>query len=410
MGKTKSQRHNVVFTLFGFSNEDSKGLNSDEGCIAFFGLGFRKDLERYTCIPRPLDGVGFYSKPGTRNIKRYPKRQEISLEDIPNDIPDFPRINDYFVYPLFQDPLATSLTSLSVKGKFIYNAFFYDRRIVFQRLGFQTELDCSSIPEDERFTLVLDWDTDNIGIWVSWQDNHGKVHTLENKIKFNEALDLDRIEQIRLQFFRLERHYNTTLSTKDPISFLDLAHCLRIWVDMKASIDLLLKQLDHQVEFRNTILNRKLKQILKGTSFKHIPLSIGVDSPNVIVKGLIMVEGNLNEEQKNTVYAMGPPTAQKTRLTFSEWLGAEIIESKTSTGKRLGISRSILIKRVANILGASHPQGSSQDHDEENRFDPYVRELHQHNVANGFPLTYYQLLEIAGEIINKIRPMWGNNA
>jgi hypothetical protein len=45
------------------------------------------------------------------------------------------------------------------------------------------------------------------------------------------------IEQVRLQYDRLNRHYQGELS-KDPISFLDFSHTLRMWVDMKALIDL----------------------------------------------------------------------------------------------------------------------------------------------------------------------------
>ena len=38
------------------------------------------------------------------------------------------------------------------------------------------------------------------------------------------------------------------------------------------------------------------------------------------------------------------------------------------------ISREIMIKRVANILGASHPQGTEFSEDTENRFDSYIKE------------------------------------
>src|SRR2546423_7720220 len=46
-------------------------------------------------------------------------------------------------------------------------------------------------------------------------------------------------EHIKLQYDRLGRHHSAALKDKDPISFLDLSHALRIWVDMKSSVDAL---------------------------------------------------------------------------------------------------------------------------------------------------------------------------
>ena len=37
------------------------------------------------------------------------------------------------------------------------------------------------------------------------------------------------INHIHLQYDRLARHHQAAMKTKDPISFLDLAHALRIW-------------------------------------------------------------------------------------------------------------------------------------------------------------------------------------
>jgi len=62
-----------------------------------------------------------------------------------------------------------------------------------------------------------------------------------------------------------------------------------------------------------------------------------------------------------------------------------------------------MIKRVANILGASHPQGTEFSEDTENRFDSYIKELHQLKIADGYPATYYQLLEISQEILDKVK-------
>jgi len=64
----------------------------------------------------------------------------------------------------------------------------------------------------------------------------------------------------------------------------------------------------------------------------------------------------------------------------------------------------MLIKRVANFLGASHPAGMESSRKFENRFDPYIRELHEIYILDGIKLTYYQLLEIADQIIGVLTP------
>jgi len=78
-----------------------------------------------------------------------------------------------------------------------------------------------------------------------------------------------------------------------------------------------------------------------------------------------------------------------------------VLKTTDASNNRIGVSREIIIKRVANMLGASHAAGTDDNNEKENRFDPFVRELHKFKVANGIPLTHYQLIEIAGVIISK---------
>jgi len=114
-----------------------------------------------------------------------------------------------------------------------------------------------------------------------------------------------------------------------------------------------------------------------------------------------MINRALTPDEIKKLYEAGPPQIQKSKMTFSEWLASGIykVPSSDSAHPELLISREILIKRIANILGASHPQGTEQSDETENRFDTYVKELHTLNVADGYPATYYQLLEIAKGIL-----------
>lgn len=210
---------------------------------------------------------------------------------------------------------------------------------------------------------------------------------------------------IKIQFERLKRHYKLAKEEKDKIAFLDLAHSLRIWSELKEDVDKLIEEEGFVLSLRNKINNKKLKEILKGTMFFDVPLA-SVDSeftPEVQVKGVQIVNKALSPEEIKKMFEVGPPKEQVTRLTFTQWLGSEIIStSDPKDNSYVGISREILIKRIANLLGASHPEGKDNSNDYENKFDAYVKELNKIEVANGYPLTHYQLMEIAGSIIESL--------
>jgi hypothetical protein len=213
------------------------------------------------------------------------------------------------------------------------------------------------------------------------------------------------ISHIKLQYTRLERHHSSALNDKDPISFLDLAHALRIWVDMKGFIDMLAKEKDISLGLSNSSISKEVKKILKGSKHTYLPLASGVESPGVQIKGLRVINRALSPDEIKKLYEAGSPVAQKSKLSFSEWLASGVYEVPSGTDQHphLKISREILIKRVANILGASHPAGTEDAEAAENRFDPYILDLHGVTLADGYPATYYQLLEIANDILEKTK-------
>jgi len=213
------------------------------------------------------------------------------------------------------------------------------------------------------------------------------------------------IEHIELQYKRLERHYNGALEDRDEVSFLDLSHSMRIWTEMKSSIDELATKKGMKLGLKDVVRSRERKQILRGSKYIYLPLASGVTSPSIEVKGVSFINRALSPEEIKKLYEAGPPMAMPTSSTFTQWLGSGVydVSSTNQAHPTLTISREILIKRVANILGASHPQGIDQADETENRFDPYVRELHQVLVAGGYPATYYQLLEIAKDILAGVK-------
>lgn len=215
------------------------------------------------------------------------------------------------------------------------------------------------------------------------------------------------IQQLHLQYDRLARHHEAALAQKDEVSFLDLAHALRIWVDMKGAVPELAKERGLELSLRHHTQPKLLKKSLQGARHTYIPLASGVESPGIQVKGLTITHRALTPEEIKKRAAMGPPVAQVSKMSFAEWMAAGVLEvpSEDPTHRHLKISREMMIKRVANALGASHPAGTEQDDPLENRFDPYIQELHQLRVADGYPVTYYQLVEIAGELLERVKPL-----
>ncbi|MGF1735362.1 hypothetical protein [Photobacterium satsumensis] len=211
------------------------------------------------------------------------------------------------------------------------------------------------------------------------------------------------IEHIGIQRKRLEKHYQFALNDKDEVSFLDLAHVLRVWVDMKKDVDFHANKKALSFKFKNYKTTKKVKNVLKGSKYTFLPLASGVDSPDVQVKAVQIIDRALTADEVKALFEAGPPIAHSTKLTFSEWLASGVYEvpANSSDHQTIRISREMLIKRVANMLGASHPAGTEVSDDIENKFDSYVLELHNLQVSNGYPATYYQLLEIAKDILDE---------
>jgi hypothetical protein len=90
-----------------------------------------------------------------------------------------------------------------------------------------------------------------------------------------------------------------------------------------------------------------------------------------------------------------------------EWLAAGVLVVPSDDPKHphIPLSRETIVNRVANLLGASHPEGGNDQELQEKKFDRHILELHKTNVAEGFPATYYQLLEITGDILLAFRPL-----
>ena len=72
------------------------------------------------------------------------------------------------------------------------------------------------------------------------------------------------ISHLHLQYDRLARHNGSALQDKDQISFLDLAHALRVWVDMKTKVTEMARDRNLQLELTHHTSPKSIKKSLKG--------------------------------------------------------------------------------------------------------------------------------------------------
>ncbi|MEO0515316.1 MAG: hypothetical protein AAF086_08495, partial [Planctomycetota bacterium] len=92
--------------------------------------------------------------------------------------------------------------------------------------------------------------------------------------------------------------------------------------------------------------------------------------------------------------------------TFFEWFDHTVIYSwgnDSGPASYIPVSRMMLINRVANILGGSHPRNEVTG----NRFDSIIRKGDMH-AFGGVPAIYWCLIATARDLISEIQ-YWINN-
>ncbi|AFI83222.1 hypothetical protein [Methylophaga nitratireducenticrescens] len=234
-------------------------------------------------------------------------------------------------------------------------------------------------------------------------------------------------EALKTDFKRLKRHYEHVEKTYDDVSLLDLSHALRVWVDIKDRLAAISgnKILSNRL-FKNYSPN---KQVLKN--YKHTEFFITFMPDYVIThadKGNFFasrkdfksgstiafrfakdgIDGPMRVSDISYNYPSLPKETPnlnlypvKKQLNFIEWLGAEVIRLNFRNGdgklELIGISRKMLINRVANAFGGSHPIDRNRE-DQNNMYDKLIEYLFDFDFA-GCPLPYFMLMKIAQDMI-----------
>jgi hypothetical protein len=235
-------------------------------------------------------------------------------------------------------------------------------------------------------------------------------------------------KNINLNLERLRRQFEICIDRYDEASLLDLAHILRIWVDMQQDVQNyinlnlpLCKFKAYSVKTRKDIkFNDKqylfcnfsdsvITRTELGISFSwgadSEPGTGMIDADNasnglVACKEIFHIEAELDDTTFRDIVRNGTRMYFIKKTSFLEWLKAECIrvnymDQDTGLLTRKIIPREILIKRVANMLGGSHPEDNEPS---SNQFDNAVKYLTSKTIAER-PLSYYILIKLAYDIL-----------
>jgi len=231
----------------------------------------------------------------------------------------------------------------------------------------------------------------------------------------------------KLQLERLKRHYEDSVKHYDIISFLDLAHTLRVWTEIKQGIDNSYPTL----LISKAVVTKSLKRILKGSEYVYTFLPDGIttyaiatgesNSRNIFygpyidkfsAGGMVRInqDGSMSvsqyslinrvlsgEEIKNLDFESKNVPIEK--ISYSKYMESPAIYFQFKNWAPNYISNKELIKRVANEYDASHANAEDTNFEINNAFSEPVKKLMEHGCMK-LPLPYFVLLHIAKTVID----------
>lgn len=228
------------------------------------------------------------------------------------------------------------------------------------------------------------------------------------------------------QLERLKRHYQASIDHYDAISFLDLAHTLRLWTEVKNGVN----NIHTESVFKKGILTKSVKKILTGSEYAYAYLPNGITTSaaatgeisgrNIVhgpmsdkfsVATLMKIENNgdlsisqflmvcrvLTKEEIATLYDESKKVPIE-KVGFSKYMESPAINFQFSNNEPKHISNEILIERVANEYEASHAALTDTKFNLNNIFSDPVKKLMEYGCMK-LPLPYFVLLHIAKNII-----------
>jgi len=188
-----------------------------------------------------------------------------------------------------------------------------------------------------------------------------------------------------------------------------LSHVLRVWSDMKLEAQRLIEEQRLALRFTHFDKTKDFKALVRGTTYTYLPFASGVAGPIGSFRNVWFTDRVLNDEEMAAQSSVAYSTVQPREMTLSDWFGAEIIVRQLihadGTVERLGIARDVFVRRVANCLGGSHPDGVDVE-ELDNRFDPHIRALHG-LIVGEIPATFHEAIEISHDLLTILHPAFG---
>lgn len=218
---------------------------------------------------------------------------------------------------------------------------------------------------------------------------------------------------VRIQFERLTRHVEWAVLHFDDIALLDLAATLRVWCDMKRRVQSLMEEAIPPIRLPQHDVPRKLKDLLARTEYIYVPLASGVDGTAIAAKGLLYAPfSTLPDAAVTSLSRLKPPAPTGSTSSFIHWLGSAVVfrRHRGTAGvlESVTISREMLIRRIANTMGGSHPHSTMADDGGTNRFDEHIAQIKTILIADGPSLAHWQLIEIGQDIVRTFTPFFGH--
>lgn len=235
------------------------------------------------------------------------------------------------------------------------------------------------------------------------------------------------MNSLTLQYERLRRHCEDASHTYDHISFIELAHTLRIWVDFIPKIESLAPEFSKVKKFKTLTPSRHTLRTFQGRAYVHNLMAgfVITYASKGNLTGLNKQIDDSTDSETWSQFRTTPPKlelgyytfvspkvemfiediirGQKTeRYPFKRWMSSLSVigayRNEKGELERFALTRMSLIERVANELDGSHPQGFPVPKGAlaASRATHYL--LKDHFVA-GLPLPYFLLLKDAQDII-----------
>lgn len=223
----------------------------------------------------------------------------------------------------------------------------------------------------------------------------------ENRQPLKIPAPITKTDPVRLQLRRLRRHLVENLKAYDEVALINLANALRAVFQMRAELVARARSSGVNVHLKDRPLPKALKKVFGKSPYLFIALSEGVSINGATVAELIYLPGRVpTAEERAVIQKVVKPHAHSRRIGFNEWAGAAIIHVRLRAGEQaFQISREMIAKRVANVLGGSHPEGQPQPRvTRENMFDEPLLEI-SGMVMQDRPVLYTVLIKIAHDIV-----------